>query len=172
MDHPRPLFRLFSDFFKQTIQILHQINVKKCSSSIQHQDLNTWYFDYETPPLTTRPWLPPILASFLLTTDCQSGTCFTTFNRAVVGFPNKIFTFWICSATQEKRFFTTNDPNFFSLKNQSIQNDLHNLWLDRGRGQCDIVWDVLNQSKGSVLFVLYCKSSIGQLWLPRCWNKE
>ena len=26
--HPRPLFRLFSVFFKQTFQILQQINVK------------------------------------------------------------------------------------------------------------------------------------------------
>ena len=28
--HPRPLFRLFSVFFKQTIQFFQQINVKKC----------------------------------------------------------------------------------------------------------------------------------------------
>ena len=30
MGHPRPLFRLFSVFFKQTIQSLQQLNVKKC----------------------------------------------------------------------------------------------------------------------------------------------
>ena len=30
MGHPRPLFRLFSVFFKQAIQFLQQINVKKC----------------------------------------------------------------------------------------------------------------------------------------------
>ena len=30
MGQTRPLFRLFSVFFKQTIQFLQQINVKKC----------------------------------------------------------------------------------------------------------------------------------------------
>ena len=30
MGHPRPLFHLFSVFFKQTIQFLQQINAKKC----------------------------------------------------------------------------------------------------------------------------------------------
>ena len=35
MGQPRPLFNLFSVFFKQTIQFLQQINVKKCPSSIQ-----------------------------------------------------------------------------------------------------------------------------------------
>ena len=29
MGHPQPLFRLFSVFFKQTIQFLQQMNVKK-----------------------------------------------------------------------------------------------------------------------------------------------
>ena len=32
MGHPRPLFRLFSVFFKQTIQFLQQINVKNVMS--------------------------------------------------------------------------------------------------------------------------------------------
>ena len=32
MGHPRPLFRLFSVFFKQTIQFLQQMNVKNVMS--------------------------------------------------------------------------------------------------------------------------------------------
>ena len=57
MVHPRPLFRLFSIFFKQTIKILLQINVKKCPTSVQGRDLNSQPFDYVSPLLTTRPGL-------------------------------------------------------------------------------------------------------------------
>ena len=57
MGQPRPLFRLFSSF--QTNQFLQQINVKKCSSSIRRRDSNSQPSDYESPPLTTRPGLPP-----------------------------------------------------------------------------------------------------------------
>ena len=43
MGHPRLLFHLFSDFFKQTIQILQQINVKNVhpvsGAGIQTHDL-------------------------------------------------------------------------------------------------------------------------------------
>ena len=58
MVHPRPLFRLFSVFFKQTIQILQHINVEKCSSSIRCWDSNSQPSECESPPLTTRPGLP------------------------------------------------------------------------------------------------------------------
>ena len=60
MGHPRPLFRLFLLSFKQTIQILQQIQVKKCPSSIKCRDLNSQPSNYESSPLTTRPGLPPI----------------------------------------------------------------------------------------------------------------
>ena len=41
MDQPRPLFKLFAVFSKQTIQFLRQINVKmSCASRIQHRDSN------------------------------------------------------------------------------------------------------------------------------------
>ena len=43
MGQPRPLFRLFSDFYKQTIQFLQQINVKNVhtvdSARIQTHDI-------------------------------------------------------------------------------------------------------------------------------------
>ena len=55
MGHDRPLY-LFG-LFKQTIQILQQIHVKKMF--IQHPDSNSWPSEYESPPLTTRPGLPP-----------------------------------------------------------------------------------------------------------------
>ena len=52
--YPRTLLSLFSVFFKQTAQILQQINVKKCPTSIRCRDLNKQPLDYESPPLTTR----------------------------------------------------------------------------------------------------------------------
>ena len=57
MGHPRPLFRLFLVFFKQTIQFLQQINVKKCPSSIWCRDSNPQPLECESPPITTRPGL-------------------------------------------------------------------------------------------------------------------
>ena len=59
MGQPRPLFHLFSVFFKQTIQFLQQINVKKCPSSIRRWDSNPRPLERESPPITTRPGLPP-----------------------------------------------------------------------------------------------------------------
>ena len=49
----------FLGLFRQTLQLLQQINVKKCPSSIWHQDSNSQPPDYESPPLTTIPGLPP-----------------------------------------------------------------------------------------------------------------
>ena len=51
------LFFVYFRLFKQTLQFSQQINVKKCSSSIQCWDSNSQPSDYETPPLTTRPGL-------------------------------------------------------------------------------------------------------------------
>ena len=58
MGHTRPLFRLFLVSFKQTIQILQQIIVKKCPFSIWCWDSNSQPLEHETPPITTRPGLP------------------------------------------------------------------------------------------------------------------
>ena len=46
MGHPRPLNYLFSVFFKQTIQILQQMNVEKCPSSFRFWDSNSRPSDY------------------------------------------------------------------------------------------------------------------------------
>ena len=51
------LFSFIFRLFKQTIQILQQINVKKCPSSIQCRDLKSQPSESESPPLTTRPGL-------------------------------------------------------------------------------------------------------------------
>ena len=53
------LFFVYFCLFNQTLQFLQQINVKKCPSSIRHQDSNSQPSDYESPPLPTRPGLPP-----------------------------------------------------------------------------------------------------------------
>ena len=66
MGQPRPLFCLFSVFFKQTLQFLQQINVKKCPSSIRRRDSNPRPLDREPPPITTRPGLPPKKVFFTL----------------------------------------------------------------------------------------------------------
>jgi len=53
---------LFFDYFRlfnQTLQFLQQINVKKCPSSIWRRDLNSQSSEYESPPLSTGPGLPP-----------------------------------------------------------------------------------------------------------------
>ena len=53
------LFFIYFGLPKQATQILQQINVKKCPSSILCRDSNSQTSDYESPPLTTRQGLPP-----------------------------------------------------------------------------------------------------------------
>ena len=48
------LFFVYFCLFKQTLQLLKQVNVKKCPSSILHRDLDSQPSDYKSPPLTTR----------------------------------------------------------------------------------------------------------------------
>ena len=60
MGQPRPLFRLFSSF-QTNITILTTNKCEKCPSSIWRRDLKSQPSDYESPPLTTRPGLPPNL---------------------------------------------------------------------------------------------------------------
>ena len=57
---PASLSFIFS-LFKQTVQFLQQINVKKCPSSIGRQDSKPRPFKHESSPITTRPGLPPWL---------------------------------------------------------------------------------------------------------------
>ena len=57
MDHPG-LFFVYFRLFKQTIQFLQQINVKKCPSSVQSWDSNPRPLEDESPPIITRPGLP------------------------------------------------------------------------------------------------------------------
>ena len=57
MGHPRPLFHLFSSF--QTLQFLHQINVKNVHPVCRCWDSNSWPWEHESPPITTRPGLLP-----------------------------------------------------------------------------------------------------------------
>ena len=57
-------FSFIFGLFKQTIQILQQINVKKCPSSIWCQDSNSQPSDYKSPPLITRPVFPPKVTGF------------------------------------------------------------------------------------------------------------
>ena len=54
------LFFIYFHFFKNTLQVLQQINVKICPSSILCQDSNSQPLERESPPMTTRPGLPPL----------------------------------------------------------------------------------------------------------------
>ena len=60
MGQSRHLFHLFS-YFQVNITILHQINVKKCPSSIQCRYLNSQHLEHESSPITTRPGLLPLV---------------------------------------------------------------------------------------------------------------
>ena len=53
-----PAFFIYFHLFIQTFQFLQQVHVKKCPSSIQCWDLNPQPSGAESPPITTRPWLP------------------------------------------------------------------------------------------------------------------
>ena len=72
MGQPRPLF-LFIFVFSQILQFLQQINVKKCPSSIRCWDSNSQPSENKSPPLTTRPGLPPGCGSVgtAVTSNCK-----------------------------------------------------------------------------------------------------
>ena len=56
---PWPLLSFIFGLFKQTsLQILQQIDVKKCPSSIRCLDSNSRPLEHESLPITTRPGLP------------------------------------------------------------------------------------------------------------------
>ena len=58
MGQPRPLFHLFLVFSNKQYNFLQQINVKKCQV---HPGFEPTTFERESPPITTRPGLPPKL---------------------------------------------------------------------------------------------------------------
>ena len=60
------LFFIYFRLFKHTLQFLQQINVKKCPSSIRFRDSNSQPMEHESPPITTRPGLPPKNSILLL----------------------------------------------------------------------------------------------------------
>ena len=67
MDHPRPLFRLFSSF-RINITIFTTNQCEKCLSSLRCWDSNPLPLEYESPPITTRPGLPPFELPFQMLT--------------------------------------------------------------------------------------------------------
>ena len=59
LGQPRPLFILFLVFSNKHHKFLQQIYAKKCPSSIRYWDSNPRPSECESPPITTRPGLPP-----------------------------------------------------------------------------------------------------------------
>ena len=53
------LFFIYFQSFQSNITIFTTNQCEKCPSSIGHRDSNSQPSDYEIPPLTTRPGLPP-----------------------------------------------------------------------------------------------------------------
>ena len=70
MGQPRPLSSFICGPFKQkSLQILQQINVKKCPSSIRCQDSIPRPSEHESPPIITRPGLyNSYIGNFTVTT--------------------------------------------------------------------------------------------------------
>ena len=62
MGQPRPLFRFIFGLFKQTLQIFTTNICEKCPSSIRCRHSNLRPSECESPPITTWPGLPPIMA--------------------------------------------------------------------------------------------------------------
>ena len=67
MGQPRPLFHLFSSF-QTNITIFTANKCEKYPSSIHCRDSNSRPLEQESPPITTRPGLPPILIQQLSST--------------------------------------------------------------------------------------------------------
>ena len=67
MGHPRPLLSFIFGIFKQTLQSYNNI-CEKCPSSIRYRDSNPRPLEVESPPITTRPGLPPIESIVLFMT--------------------------------------------------------------------------------------------------------
>ena len=61
--------------FKQTIFTANQCEKMSCPSSIRRRDLNPWPLELESPPITTRPGLPP-KNQFLKTRRIKESTDF------------------------------------------------------------------------------------------------
>ena len=63
--HPRPLFRLFLGFFKQTTIITNN-QWYRYPSSIRRRDSNPRPLEHESSSITTIPGLPPSIRFFIL----------------------------------------------------------------------------------------------------------
>ena len=59
MGHLRPLF-IYLHLFKQTLHFFTTNKCEKYPSSIWCRDSNQWPLEHESPPITTRPGLPPV----------------------------------------------------------------------------------------------------------------
>ena len=57
--NPGLFFAYFWSFQTNITNFYNKYMWKKCPSSIQCRDSNTWPSDHESPPITTRPELPP-----------------------------------------------------------------------------------------------------------------
>ena len=89
-------FLFIFSLFEQTIEMLQQINVKKCPSSIRCWDLISQPLEYQSSPITTRPGLPPSISpNFDLT------------EKATNSISNKNYRILILSLLRRKSRFLT-----------------------------------------------------------------
>ena len=108
------LFSFIFGLFKQALQFLQQIFVKKCPSSILCQNSNKRLLEHESLPITTRPGLPPDrLNIFTLPINLQIAREIYT-KLAVTIIPNyKIFKIWNFVWTSVSRRRCTSGQSIF-----------------------------------------------------------
>ena len=122
----RPLFHLFS-FFQTNITILTTNQCEKCPSSIRRQDSNSQPSDYESPPLTTRPGLPPAVLFCL-------AMYFLTKKYLVVDVISILQTKWNSLYTKQLDRLIKSDHKSELIK---VRATLKNFWI----------WNIISYSK-------------------------
>ena len=120
MGQPGLFFVYFRSFSNKHQYILQQINVKKCPSSIWHWDWNPQPSERESPPITTRPGLPPYNKCY----DC--GTCISWMHIETKAIPAKRQTLFKNLILTLHLLFTwiqVIQPPNFSIKNVELSHN-------------------------------------------------
>ena len=110
---PRLLLSFIFGLFKQqSLRILQQINVQKCPSSIRCQDLNSHPLEHMSPPITTRPGLPP--SPYFFSNNYQTRSV-TEKSRSCLGTPKSTISVFVISQFASRNFHVSHSLFFISL---------------------------------------------------------
>ena len=135
MGQPRPPLHLFVSF--QTHITIFSTNryVRKCPSSIQCRDSNTWPLEHESPPLTTRPGLSPMCLFFFSSPTLHFWKILFLisfyFNFGQSNFTSSLFRFFesvfVSFQFEECTTTTTTTTTTFAKVGEVFKNKLFNL---------------------------------------------